>query len=157
MIRLNIHATDPKAGQWSDDVVKKILKESDLGSKPRDMEDISQERSLLRVLIHAALPDIPSPATTRNSKKIINILDDDDATKWNFVPPRGELSLRCSSVVTYNTTTYQRTVTIQNTSTKRAHKWMLQVHPHEYFVPNVGFGMLAPVSLIFFFFNSILC
>ena len=134
-------SSNKQAAHWSDDAYKYLFKEKNLGGRPNDMNDINIERTLLTSMLRTSLPT--------SSETEESAVDIEDQRKQNhvlcqIVPPRGELSLRCSSVIKYNTTTYKKTITIQNVSTTRTHKWILQIHPPQYFMSDVGFGILAP-------------
>ena len=61
------------------------------------------------------------------------------------MPPQGQFALNCRDAgVDFNTTTYERTVMLQNTSEITEHRFFLQAHPHEYFTCHPGFGKVPP-------------
>ena len=146
-----------------------MSKESNVGGRPNDMNDISQARQLLTQLIKQSIPELPVQTNaikdlnenlneSKNQNDQMKELSNpslnttsntiDENVVLDLIPPNGELSIRCSSVLKYNTTTYKKRLTIQNVSKTRTHKWMLQIHPAQYFLADIGFGILQPSSTI---------
>ena len=135
MIRMGITEDDTTKGTWTEDMVKKIVREEEYGGKPNDMGDIKQEQhKLARLLEEGSHTGSQGAAATV------------------FVPALSELRLRGSATLVYNTTSYTKTITLSNLSTTTTHGWVLQTHPGE--CPD-GLQSIVQGFLIYFHLLSV--